>query len=52
MMLGLGLILVGIPFFVKYAPKKEIEELKAEWLSPSSILEGRVSKRKGSLPTC
>jgi amino acid transporter len=45
-MLGLGLILLGIPFFVKYAPKEELKELKAEWLSASSILERARKQEK------
>jgi APA family basic amino acid/polyamine antiporter len=38
-MLGLALILAGIPIFIKYAPKKELKELKEEWLSPRAVLD-------------
>ncbi|WXG43724.1 MAG: APC family permease [Promethearchaeati archaeon SRVP18_Atabeyarchaeia-1] len=38
-LLGLALIVVGIPIFAKYAPKKELRELKAELLSPRAFME-------------
>jgi amino acid transporter len=37
--IGLALLLVGIPIYVKYSPKKEIAELKKELLSRDSVLE-------------
>ncbi|MEM3437564.1 MAG: amino acid permease [Nitrososphaerales archaeon] len=36
---GLILILIGIPIYIKYSPKKEITELKRVLLSKESILE-------------
>ena len=44
--LGIALILVGIPIFVMYAPKKELKELKAEWLSPRSVLDRARKQEK------
>ena len=39
--LGLGvlLLLAGVPIYVKYSPKKEIEELKNAWLDREHILK-------------
>ena len=37
--IGLVLLLVGIPIYVKYSPKKEIAELKKALLSRDSILK-------------
>jgi amino acid transporter len=37
--LGLILVLVGIPIFIKYSPRKELKELKTALLSRRSILE-------------
>jgi hypothetical protein len=37
--LGLVLVLVGIPIFIKYSPRKELKELKTALLSRRSILE-------------
>jgi APA family basic amino acid/polyamine antiporter len=36
--LGLALLLVGLPIYVKYSPKREITELKEKLLSRESIL--------------
>jgi basic amino acid/polyamine antiporter, APA family len=37
--LGLVLLLVGVPIYVKYSPKKEITEIKNAMLSPESTLK-------------
>jgi amino acid transporter len=37
--LGLLLLLVGVPIYVKYSPKKEIAELKQELLSREAVLK-------------
>ena len=38
-MLGIVLIVMGIPIYARYAPKKELVELKSELFSRRSILE-------------
>jgi len=37
--LGLVLLFVGVPIYIKYSPKKEIAELKEALISPESILK-------------
>jgi amino acid transporter len=37
--LGLILLFVGVPIYIKYSPKKEISELKAALVSPEAILK-------------
>jgi len=37
--IGLVLLSVGVPIYVKYSPKKEIAELKKALLSRDSVLE-------------
>jgi basic amino acid/polyamine antiporter, APA family len=37
--LGLILLFVGVPIYVKYSPKKEIAELKEALMSPEAILK-------------
>jgi hypothetical protein len=37
--LGLILLFVGVPIYIKYSPKKEIAELKEALISPESILK-------------
>ena len=37
--LGLVLLFVGVPIYIKYSPKKEIAELKQALMSPESILK-------------
>jgi amino acid transporter len=37
--LGLLLLLVGVPIYIKYSPKKEIAELKRELLSREAVLK-------------
>jgi len=37
--LGLILLFVGVPIYIKYSPKKEIAELKAALMSPENILK-------------
>ena len=37
--LGLVLLFVGVPIYIKYSPKKEIAELKAALMSPENILK-------------
>jgi APA family basic amino acid/polyamine antiporter len=37
--LGIGLLFVGIPIYIKYSPKKEIAELKEALISRESILK-------------
>jgi APA family basic amino acid/polyamine antiporter len=37
--IGVILLLVGIPIYIKYSPKKELTELKEAFLSRESILE-------------
>lgn len=37
--LGLLLLLVGVPIYIKYSPKKEIAELKQELLSREAVLK-------------
>lgn len=36
--LGLVMLLIGVPIYIKYSPKKEISELKEELLSRESVL--------------
>jgi Tfp pilus assembly protein PilE len=36
--LGLVLLLIGVPIYVKYSPKKEIAELKEELLSREAVI--------------
>jgi amino acid transporter len=46
--IGLGLILlfVGVPIYVKYSPKKEIAELKEELLSSEAIMKRAYSQEE------
>jgi len=44
--LGLAMIGVGIPIYVKYTPKKEIAELKQELLSRDSRLKRAASQEE------
>jgi amino acid transporter len=44
-MLGVVLIIVGIPIYVRYAPKKEIPELKSKLYSRQSVLK-RVEREE------
>ena len=37
--LGLILLFVGVPIYIKYSPKKEIAELKEALMSPEAILK-------------
>jgi amino acid transporter len=37
--LGLILLFVGVPIYIKYSPKKEIAELKSALVSPETILK-------------
>ena len=37
--LGLVLLFVGVPIYIKYSPKKEIAELKEALISPESMLK-------------
>ena len=37
--LGLLVLLIGVLIYIKYSPKKEIAELKQEWLSRDAILK-------------
>jgi len=37
--LGLVMLFVGVPIYIKYSPKKEIAELKEALLSPESIMK-------------
>jgi hypothetical protein len=37
--LGIVLLFVGVPIYIKYSPKKEIAELKAALMSPENILK-------------
>jgi amino acid transporter len=44
--LGLVLLLVGVPIYIKYSPKKEIAELKESLLSSDSILRRAYSQEE------
>jgi APA family basic amino acid/polyamine antiporter len=37
--IGLGLLLVGVPMYIKYSPKKEIAELKEALISREATLK-------------
>jgi APA family basic amino acid/polyamine antiporter len=38
-LLGLALIVIGIPIYARYAPKKELKEIKSELFSRKTIME-------------
>lgn len=44
--LGLVMLGVGVPIYIKYTPKKEIAELKEELLSPESRLRRAASQQQ------
>ena len=43
--LGLILLFVGVPIYIKYSPKKEIAELKEALMSPETYLENSTRSR-------
>lgn len=47
--LGLVMMVVGVPVYIKYTPKKEIAELKAELLSRDSRLRRAASQEESFL---
>lgn len=44
--LGLVMLAVGVPIYIKYSPKKEIAELKEQLLSPESRLRRAASQEQ------
>jgi basic amino acid/polyamine antiporter, APA family len=43
---GLAVILIGIPVYLKFAPKKDIENLKQEFTSEEAILSRSLEKQE------
>jgi amino acid transporter len=44
--LGFALLLIGVPIYVKYSPKKEITELKEEMLSREATIKRAYSQEE------